>query len=247
MLFASLFLQAQFDSGNVIGTVTDSTGAVVVGAKMKLTSLDTEIATDTATNEIGQYSFLAVRVGRYRITAEKAGFARTMADGLRVDVNARQRVDLTLRPAQAVESAEVVATPSLVETDSSQRGQVIGRTQAVELPLNGREYSQLVLLTTGVRQSAIGTGSISTNREGSFNINGLRSTFNNYLLDGLDNNAYGTSNQGFSNQVIQPSPDSVAEFQVVTNNESAEYGRGAGAPIKVCLGSGTHKNNAPAY
>jgi hypothetical protein len=247
LLFASLSLQAQFDSGNVIGTVSDSTGAVVSGAKMKLTSLDTGIAVEAATNQIGEYIFLAVRVGRYRVTAEKAGFATVVADQVRVDVGARQRVDLELKPAQAHESAEVVATPSLVETDSSQRGQIIGPTQAVELPLNGREYSQLVLLTSGVRQSAIGTGSISTNREGSFNINGLRSTFNNYLLDGLDNNAYGTSNQGFSNQVIQPSPDSLAEFEVVTNNESAEYGRGAGATINVAFASGTNKLHATAY
>jgi len=86
----------------------------------------------------------------------------------------------------------------------------------------------LALLTTGVRLSALNTGG-ATPREGSFNVNGLRSTFNNFLLDGLDNNAYGTSNQGFSNQVMQPPPDAVAEFKVVTNNMSAEYGRAGGA------------------
>src|SRR6202022_2859415 len=94
---------------------------------------------------------------------------------------------------------------------------------------------------SGVRPSSIGTGSTLTPREGSFNVNGLRSTFNNYMLDGLDNNAYGTSNQGFSNQVSQPPPDAVAEFQVVTNNESAEYGRAAGATINVAYASGTNR------
>src|SRR6185295_2179658 len=98
-----------------------------------------------------------------------------------------------------------------------------------------------VLLTTGVRQSAIGTGSASTLREGSFNVNGLRSTFNNFLLDGVDNNAYGTSNQGFSNQVMQPPPDAVAEFKVVTNNMSAEYGRAGGATINVAYQSGSNE------
>ena len=77
-------------------------------------------------------------------------------------------------------------------------------------------------------------------REGSFNVNGLRSTFNNFLLDGIDNNAYGTSNQGFSNQVMQPPPDAVAEFKVVTNNMSAEYGRSGGATINVAYSSGTN-------
>ena len=80
-----------------------------------------------------------------------------------------------------------------------------------------------------------------TSREGSFNVNGMRSTFNNFLLDGLDNNAYGTSNQGFSNQTVQPSPDAVAEFKVVTNNTSAEYGRSGGATINVAYKSGTNQ------
>ena len=108
------------------------------------------------------------------------------------------------------------------------------------LPLNGREYSQLALLSPGVRLSALNTGGF-TPREGSFNVNGLRSTFNNFLIDGVDNNAYGTSNQGFSNQVMQPSPDAVAEFKVVTNNMSAEYGRSAGATINVAYASGTNQ------
>jgi len=121
---------------------------------------------------------------------------------------------------------------------------VITHEEATELPLNGRQYSSLVLLTSGVQISPIGTGSNVTvlTREGSFNVNGLRSTFNNYRLDGVDNNAYGTSNQDFSNQVMQPPPDSVAEFQVVTNNESAEYGRSAGATINVAYASGRNRS-----
>ena len=114
----------------------------------------------------------------------------------------------------------------------------------MQLPLNGREYSALALLSPGVRLSPLNTGSASTVREGSFNINGLRSTFNNFLLDGIDNNAYGTSNQGFSNQVMQPSPDAVAEFKVVTNNMSAEYGRSAGGTINVAYRSGTQPASA---
>ena len=98
-----------------------------------------------------------------------------------------------------------------------------------------------------MRLSSLNTGSASTVREGSFNVNGLRSTFNNFLLDGLDNNAYGTSNQGFSNQVMQPSPDAVAEFKVVTNNMSAEYGRSAGGTINVAYRSGTNRWSGAAW
>jgi hypothetical protein len=118
---------------------------------------------------------------------------------------------------------------------------VVNEREIAELPLNGREYSQLVELTAGVvpNQNELATG--YTQREGSFNINGLRSVFNNYMLDGLDNNMYGTSNQGFSNQVVQLSPDAVAEFQVVTNNMSAEYGRSGGATINVVTRYGTNQ------
>lgn len=247
VLVSSSTLFGQFDTASVLGTVRDSTGAVVSGANVTLTNAETGIAAQATTGGAGDYEFPAVRVGHYKILVEKPGFANAIAENVTVNVSARQRVDLTLTLAQTAESVEVTDAASLVETDSSQRGQIVSKTQAAELPLNGREYSQLVLLTSGVRQSAVGTASISTNREGSFNINGLRSTFNNYLLDGLDNNAYGTSNQGFSNQVIQPSPDSLAEFQVVTNNESAEYGRAAGATINVAYASGTNGFHGTVY
>ena len=113
--------------------------------------------------------------------------------------------------------------------------------------MNGREYSALALLATGVRQSALNKSNQGTPREGAFNVNGLRSTFNNFLIDGVDNNAYGTSNQGFSNQVMQPPPDAVGEFRVVTNNQSAEYGRAAGATVNVAYRSGTNQFHGDAW
>src|SRR5499427_9088224 len=144
---------------------------------------------------------------------------------------------------QLSEKVQVTAAAPLVETDTSQRSQVISGEQMRALALNGREYSSLALLSTGVRQSALNKSSSAnaTPREGAFNVNGLRSTFNNFLIDGIDNNAYGTSNQGFSNQVMQPPPDAVGEFRVVTNNQSAEYGRAAGATVNVLLRSGTNQ------
>ena len=105
----------------------------------------------------------------------------------------------------------------------------------------------LALLSTGVRQSALNKSTNGTPREGAFNVNGLRSTFNNFLIDGVDNNAYGTSNQGFSNQVMQPAPDAVSEFRVVTNNQSAEYGRAAGATVNVAYRSGTNQFHGDAW
>jgi hypothetical protein len=241
VLLGAVPASAQFDTATVVGTVKDNTGAIVPGATVTLTNLDTGIATTKVTDADGNYQFVTVRVGRYKVTAELQGFSVALADDVQVTVGARQRVDLQLRPGNLTETVEVVGAATLLETDSSQRGHVITAAQAVELPLNGREYSALALLSPGVRLSSLNTGSASTVREGSFNVNGLRSTFNNFLLDGIDNNAYGTSNQGFSNQVMQPSPDAVAEFKVVTNNLSAEYGRSAGATINVAYRSGTNE------
>ena len=157
-----------------------------------------------------------------------------------VAVNARQRVDFSLQVGGLTDEVVVSAGAQLLETDSSERGQVIERQQIVNLPLNGRSYSSLALLSTGVlesNQNGVGT----SGREGSFNVNGLRNTANNFQLDGIDNNLYGTSNQGFSNQVIQVSPDAVAEFKVQTNNYSAEYGRSGGAVINATYRSGTNE------
>jgi hypothetical protein len=247
MLLITTMAYAQFDTATVVGTVRDNTGAVVPGATVTLTNLDTGITATRMTDTNGSYEFMTVRVGRYKVTAELQGFSTALADNIQVTVGARQRVELQLTPGNLTETVEVVGAATRLETDSSQRGQIITSVQAVQLPLNGREYSSLALLSPGVRLSALNTGSSQTVREGSFNVNGLRSTFNNFLLDGIDNNAYGTSNQGFSNQVMQPSPDAVAEFKVVTNNMSAEYGRSAGGVINVAYRSGTNRFSGAAW
>jgi hypothetical protein len=238
---------AQFDTASVVGTVRDNSGAVVGDATVTLTNVATGVSLTKTTDSQGAYEFLSVRIGTYIVTAEKQGFAVAVADNIEVTVGARQRVDLSLQVGQLSERVEVTAATTRLETDTSQRGQIITGEQTRALPLNGREYSTLALLTTGVRVSSIGTGSNANPREGSFNVNGLRSTANNFLIDGVDNNAYGTSNQGFSNQVMQPSPDAVAEFKVVTNNMSAEYGRSAGATINVAYQSGTNRFKGSAW
>ncbi len=237
---------AQFETATVLGGVRDNSGAVVPGASVTLLNLETGVAQLKTTDAGGNYEFFTVRIGTYKVTAELTGFAPAAADQVKVAVGSRQRVDLVLTPGAITEAVVVTAEVSTLEKDSSQRGQVITHEQAVALPLNGREYSALALLTTGVRVSALNTGG-TTPREGSFNVNGLRSTFNNFLLDGIDNNAYGTSNQGFSNQVMQPPPDAVAEFKVVTNNMSAEYGRAGGATINVAYQSGTNRFRGSAW
>ncbi len=226
---------AQFDTSTVLGTVKDSSGAVVPGVTVTLKNMATGITATAVTDADGNYQFLNVRVGPYGVRAELQGFSTAEAKDVSVTVNARQRVDLTMAVGNIGETVEVIGASKLLETDSSDRGQVIAKEQIVNLPLNGRAYADLALLSPGVRRSAI-----SDSRDASFNVNGLRSAVNSFMLDGVDNNSYGTSNQGFSNQVVQVSPDAVEQFKVQTNNFSAEYGRTGGAVINATMRSGTN-------
>jgi len=233
-------LTAQFDTASVLGTIRDESGAVLAGATVTLTNQGTGISATTQTDENGNYEFLTVKIGAYKIEASLASFSTARLENVRVTVGARQRVDLTMKVGEVTTTIEVSASAALlVEADTSDRGQVINQRQIVELPLNGRNYSDLALLTTGVRRSAYAFA--NPPREGSFNVNGQRSIFNNFLMDGVDNNGYGTSNQGFSSQVVQATPDALAEFKVVTSVMSAEFGRSSGAVINASIKSGTNE------
>jgi hypothetical protein len=243
LVFSTAF--AQFETAVVLGTVRDSSQSAVPTARVTLLNIDTGIKAVTTTDDSGNYLFSNVKIGRYKVSVEKAGFSTAFADQVQVDVNARQRVDLSLTVGQVSESVQVSAAVATIEADSTDRGQVINQKQIVELPLNGRNYADLALLTTGVRRSDYAFA--NPPRDGAFNVNGQRSVFNNFLMDGLDNNAYGTSNQGFSNQVVQPTPDALAEFKVVTALPSAEYGRSSGAVVNAALKSGTNEFHGSAW
>lgn len=240
---------AQFENAEVLGTVHDPTGSVVPKATITLRNQDTAIETNTTTDTNGNYEFANVKVGHYTVTAEAAGFSKAVASDVVVDVNARQRVDLTMQVGEVSSSVEVAGAASALETDSSEQGQVINQQQVVELPLNGRNYADLALLSTNTIKSpmAVSFSASGTPREAAFNVNGMRSTYNNFLLDGLDNNMYGTSNQGYSSQTVQPSPDAIAEFKVITSNYSAEYGRVGGAVVNAVMKSGTNQFHGTAY
>ena len=147
------------------------------------------------------------------------------------------------------QTVEVTGAAAALQTDSSEHGQVVNASAVVELPLNGRNYADLALLIANAVKSpiAVSFSATGTPREGAFNVNGMRSTYNNFLLDGLDNNAYGTSNQGYSAQLVQLSPDAIAEFKVITSNYSAEYGRVGGAVVNAVMKSGTNEFHGTAY
>lgn len=247
LLFASLAF-AQFESATVLGTVRDASQLGVANATVVLQNTGTGVSSRADTDASGDFQFPNVRPGNYTLRVEKSGFAPAKADAFTVTVGTRQRVDLTLQVASVTETVTVSGFATQLETDTSARGHAMQSTQIVNLPLNGRSYADLALLAPGVRRSTLNvTPDGGSLRDASYNINGMRSSLNNFIIDGVDNNAYGTSNQGFSNQVVQLSPDAVQEFRIDTNNFSAEYGRAGGGVINATVKSGSNQFHGAAW
>jgi len=240
LVLSAPFSLAQFDTSAVLGFVRDSTGAPISGSKVTLVNLATGVAMVTHADGEGHFQFPDVHVGRFTVSASAPGFSDSVTDPFAVNVNTRQRVDVMLRPGGVAETVTVSAGATQLESETSSIGTVISETQVHDLPLNGRAYGDLMSLAPGVRRNNLENQSV-TSRDASYNVNGQRSEFNNFLLDGLDNNAYGTSNQGFSNQAIPPSPDAINQFRIETNNYSAEFGRASGAVVNVSINSGTNQ------
>ncbi len=244
LCFMGSVAHAQFDVGSLVGTIRDQSGAAVAGASIIATNTATNIETSATSNGSGDYEIPSLHVGVYTISAKAANYAEAVAQNIAISVGSRQRIDLELKVGETQSSVEVSDVALQLETDSSQRGQTITQYQTAALPLVTRNYSDLLGLVTGSRQAPTAATTSSINslvRQGAYNINGQRSMFNNFLLDGMDNNAYGESNQGFDNQIIAIPPDSVSQWNVVTNNENAEYGRSSGATINVASASGTNR------
>ncbi len=235
---------AQKDAGAIAGIVKDTSGGVVVGARVRVTDVDRGTEIDTVTNEVGEYTVSPLKVGRYKVAVEKAGFKTALAGPLVVEVQEHPSVNVVLQVGHADETVTVTTQSPLLETETSDLGQVISGDRAVTLPLNGRNYAQLALLGAGVVPSEPGSR-VETSY--GFSSNGARALQNNYLLDGVDNN----SNLGdvLTGQayVIQPSVDAIEEFKVQTNAYSAEFGRGNGAILNAIIKSGTNGYHGDVY
>jgi hypothetical protein len=235
---------AQKDTGAINGTVKDQSGGVVVGAKVRITDVDRGTAIDTVTNDVGEYTVSPLKVGRYKVSVEKAGFKTALAGPIVVEVQEHPTVDVRLQVGHPDETVTVTAQNPLLEQETSELGQVIDSQRAITLPLNGRNYAQLALLGAGVVPSEPGS---RVETSFGFSSNGARALQNNYLLDGVDNN----SNLGdvLSGQayVIQPSIDAIEEFKVQTNAYSAEFGRGNGAILNAIIKSGTNSFHGDVY
>src|SRR5215475_11289073 len=235
-------LYAQSTGGRIRGTVTDQSGATVAAAKVIITNQANGSQRDTQTGTNGEYIFLEVPVGTYQIEVNQTGFKKYLRRGISVDLNQIVSADLVLQVGTATETIEVTGAPPLVDTTSTQLGAVVNERAVSQLPLAQRDAYQLLQLQPGV-QSQVGLDTVyGSDRAGVVSVNGGRGRDNNFTVNG------GDGNDQFANlPAIQPSPDSIAEFRVLTNTFDAEYGRNSGAVVNVVTKSGSNELHGNVY
>ena len=236
---------AQFETATLTGTITDAAGAVVPNANVKAINEATNVEATAIANGEGRYLFPNLRPGTYRVVAVAQGFKQAVSSGVVLQVNQAARLDIQLTVGAVTEQIEVTGEAPVLETESASRGAVIDQTKMVELPLNGRDYNQLALLSPGVMAPTPRLTSIGF--KGVFNVNGNRAFQNAFQLDGVDNTSYSNSFRGLNAQIVQPSVEALAEFKIQTNAYSAEFGRSAGALINAVVRSGTNSVHGTVY
>src|SRR5258707_6208332 len=240
--FAAPSGAAQSTGGRIRGTVTDATGAAVVGAKVTVINQATGSQRDTEAGTNGEYIFLEVPVGTYEVQLNHPGFKKYVRKGIVLNLNEVLGLDIALVVGGSTEVVEVTGAPPLVDTSSTQLGAVVGARAVSELPLPQRDTYQLLQLQPGV-QSQLGVDNVyGSDRAGVVSVNGGRGRDNNYTVNG------GDGNDQFANlPAIQPSPDAIAEFRVLTNTFDAEYGRNSGAVVNVVTESGSDDFHGNLY
>jgi hypothetical protein len=238
-------VRAQVDTGTVLGTVRDQSGAVIPKAKVTLTNEGTSISVSTLTQNDGTYVFSPVRVGTYSVTAEFTGFSRVIR--LHIPVNIQQHVviNLTLTPGALTQSVSVTAPAPVLQTQSGSVGQLVGSRDINNLPLNGRNYTFLAQLVPGVTRMQQDDRGLADS--GSFAANGTTYAQTNYILNGLDNNNTQPDLIGGSTYAVLPPIDALQEFKVETSDYSAEFGRAGGAVINATVKSGTNQIHGDAW
>jgi hypothetical protein len=257
LLFAlalALFCSTQTFAGvtaSISGTVTDSTGAAVVGATVTAINVDTGVTTTQQTNGQGFYSFQSLPLGKYNIRVELKGFKSYQQTGLVLDVNSALVVDVPLQVGQSTEKIEVLSSALHVDTANTQMGEVIEGKEMTDVPLVTRSYTDLLALQPGVVSSSSGMngalgGSFTSagfspplvsgsENAGALSVNGMREAANGFILNGIL-----VQETGFSGAGAIPNLDSIAEFRILTNNFDAEYGNYSGGQINVITKSGTN-------
>jgi hypothetical protein len=233
---------AQVDTGTILGTVKDQTGAVVPDAKVTIVNQGTGESITTTTRPDGTYIVTPLKIGSYRITVELAGFKKEENAAFDLNIQQQAVVDFALQTGATNETVQVTAQAELLQTQSAVVGQVIGAKTVEAMPLNGRDWTMLATLTPGVTQPQQGA------RAGNqFAANGTRPAQNDYLLDGIDNNSNDVDFLSGEADVVKPPVDAISEFNIQTNNFSAEFGRAGGAIVNATIKSGTNGFHGAAW
>ncbi len=235
-------LNAQSTGGRVLGHVTDSTGAAIAGVKVDLINEGTGEDRATTTNPAGDYSFLEVSVGNYHLEFNQTGFQKNVRRSITVQLNQVLQLDVVMTVGAAEQVIEVSGEAPLVDTTSTQLGAVMNDRSVSNLPLNARDTYQLLQLQPGVQGVGGADLFYGSNQAGAVSVNGGRGRANNFSVNGGDGNDLFVNGPG-----IQPSPDSIQEFRVLTNTFDAEYGRNSGAVINVVTKSGTNQLHGNVY
>ncbi|MDR3410753.1 MAG: carboxypeptidase-like regulatory domain-containing protein, partial [Formivibrio sp.] len=229
---------AQFlDQGAITGTVQDNTGAIIPGAVVTLESPDTGFRLTAIADASGTYVFSPIKIGNYTISASAPGFQNAVQKNITLSQGQRLDISPKLRPGAVTETVTVTDAPPLLQTEASSVGQALSPQEIVNTPLNGRNTMFLVQLTPGAAPAKSSRATSS----GDFDANGLRPEQNNFVIDGVDNNALTMDFLSGTSYLINPPPDALAEFKVSTSNYSAEFGHSAGAVVSASIKAGTNQ------
>ena len=239
-------LTAQIGTGTISGVVTDASGAVLAGAALAITNVETGMVTNTAANAQGRYLAPDLAVGIYQVKAAMRGFQTQIFKDVHLTVGSSIVVDCKLSVGQEVTTISVEVDPSQVDTSTSQISAVIARNQMENLPLNGRNFEQLILLAPGVQSVTTGTMNSFYGRENSYSIAGSRPEGQELLLDGAT--IQGFWGHGAGNSIIGTSlgVEGIGEFQILTNSYSARFG-GSGSVMNATTRSGTNSLHGSVY
>ena len=229
---------SQLDTGSIVGTVRDPSGAAVPKAAVTVTNTATGVAVTSETNAAGEYQVTALIPGTYSVKVTAPGFAAQVNNAVEIHVQSRLSVDFSLNVGEVTQTMEVQAATPLLQTETADVGGVVQERQIVDLPLNGRRYADLALLEAGIQKNLTNQNNTAPDR---FSSNGNLETQNYFSLDGIDNNSGSTNLQEGSVQAVQPPPDALQEFRVQTRTYSAEFGTSAGAVINASVKSGTNQ------
>jgi hypothetical protein len=242
-LMPARFAFAQLDQGTITGVVQDQTGAVVSGASVTLTNVDEGLILKTKTDASGIYVFSPIKIGSYSVSASAAGFATTTQTNLHVNIQQRLNVVISLNAGSTTETITVSTEEPLMQTQESSVGQTMDTETINSIPLNGRNWLYVAQLAAGADppEGSRGQG------KGDFNANGQRAEENNFILDGIDNNANVVDFYNGASFVVQPPPDALAEMKVQTSDYSAEFGHSAGAVVNASIKSGTNSLHGSAW